>query len=46
MPGTAGSRTSARRASDGHALGIGCTFIDYDRDGCLDLFVANYLRSI
>jgi len=24
--------------------GSGCTFIDYDRDGRLDLFIANYLR--
>jgi hypothetical protein len=28
----------------GTRWGSGCTFIDYDRDGRVDLFVANYLR--
>jgi enediyne biosynthesis protein E4 len=28
----------------GTRWGAGCTLIDYDRDGRLDLFVANYLR--
>jgi hypothetical protein len=28
----------------GRRWGSGCTFVDYDRDGKADLFVANYLR--
>jgi hypothetical protein len=31
-------------ATTGVRWGSGCTFVDYDRDGRLDLFAANYLR--
>ena len=30
-------------AGDGRAWGTGCAFVDYDRDGKLDLMVANYV---
>jgi enediyne biosynthesis protein E4 len=33
----------ARVAGDGKAWGTGCAFVDYDRDGKLDLVVSNYV---
>jgi len=33
----------AGAAGSGKAWGSGCAFVDYDRDGFLDLFVANYV---
>jgi enediyne biosynthesis protein E4 len=35
---------SSGLATDSVRWGSGCTFVDVDRDGLLDLFVANYLR--
>jgi hypothetical protein len=35
--------TQARLPVDGIRYGSGCSFFDYDRDGYLDLFVANYV---
>jgi hypothetical protein len=31
-------------ASDQFSWGAGCSFVDYDRDGKLDLFISNYIR--
>lgn len=43
-----GTFTDVTRAAgllrDGTQWGSGCTFVDYDRDGRLDLFVATYLQ--
>src|SRR5437588_11637109 len=33
----------AGAAGSGKAWGSGCAFVDYDRDGFVDLFVANYV---
>jgi enediyne biosynthesis protein E4 len=35
---------NAGLADSGRRWGAGCTFLDYDRDGHLDLFVSNYLE--
>ena len=35
---------AAGSRDDGARWGSGCSFVDIDRDGRLDLFVANYLK--
>ncbi len=41
--GTFKEVAAAGVAGDGKAWGTGCAFVDYDRDGKLDLLVANYV---
>ena len=41
--GTFTDVTKARGAGDPGGWGVSATFVDYDRDGWLDLFVGNYL---
>jgi hypothetical protein len=36
--------TAAAGAGNGGDWGAGCAWVDYDRDGDLDLFIANYVR--
>ncbi len=36
--------TQSGTAGTGHEWGTGCAFIDYDRDGKLDIIVANYVH--
>ena len=41
--GTFNDATAASGASDPDGWGVSAAFVDYDRDGFLDLFVGNYL---
>jgi hypothetical protein len=40
----ADATAEARLPVNGVRYGAGCAFVDYDRDGALDLFVANYIN--
>ena len=42
--GTFTDVTRQTRVGNGHKVGAGANFLDIDRDGDLDLFVANYLK--
>jgi hypothetical protein len=39
------TKSAGLHNSDETFMGSGCTFLDYDRDGHLDLFVGNYLEA-
>jgi hypothetical protein len=41
----ADATAEARLPVTGTRFGAGCTFVDYDRDGWLDLFVSNYVNQ-
>ncbi|WP_197355343.1 FG-GAP repeat domain-containing protein [Aureliella helgolandensis] len=42
--GTFSDRTQASGSANGELVGSGVSFLDYDRDGNLDLYVGNYVQ--